>query len=57
MKKIHLHEVKLIDDTIHRGEIAYKDDIAIILRLKNNQLIYLPCTNIVLIKDLGWQKQ
>jgi len=29
MKKIHLYGVKLINGTIHRGEIVYKDDKSI----------------------------
>jgi len=56
MKKVHAYEIKLIDGTIYCGEIVYKDDKAIRLRLKSKQLIFLPYNGIRLINDLGWQK-
>lgn len=56
MKKVHLYEAKLIDGTIHRSEIVYKDNETIILKLENKQTIRLSKDGIMLIKDLGWQK-
>jgi hypothetical protein len=46
-----------MDGTIHRGEIIYKDDKAVIFSTKDNQLIYLLNSEIMSIKDLGWQKK
>ncbi|UCG90866.1 MAG: hypothetical protein JSV97_07185 [candidate division WOR-3 bacterium] len=56
MKKVHLYEAKLIDGTVHRGEIVYKDDETIIFKLDNKETIRLSRDGIMLIKDLGWQK-
>jgi hypothetical protein len=56
MKKVHMFEVKLIDGTVHRGEIVYKDNDTIILKLTNKQTIRLSKDGIMLIKDLGWKK-
>ena len=56
MKIAHIYEVKLIDGQIYRGEIVYKDDKVIRLRLANGKTICLSLHGIMLIKDLGWQK-
>lgn len=56
MKKVHLYEAKLIDGTVHRGEIVYKDNEIIIFKLENKQTVRLSKDGIMLIKDLGWQK-
>ncbi len=56
MKKVHVYEIKLIDGTIYRGEIVYKDDKIIRIKLKNREIIILSKAGIMLIKDLGWQK-
>lgn len=55
MKKVHVYEVKLIDGTIYRGEIVYKDDKAIRLKLVDKKIILLTKEGIMLIKDLGWR--
>jgi len=55
MKKVHVYEIKLIDGTIYRGEIVYKDDKTIRIKLKNVEIIILSKAGIMLIKDLGWR--
>ena len=55
MKKIHLYEVKLINGTIHRGEIPDSNNKAVWLRLENGQKIRLSKNDIVQIRDLGWK--
>ncbi len=55
MKKIHMYEVKLIDGTVHRGEIVYRDDKTIRIKLRNKEIILVSRDGILLIKDLGWK--
>ncbi len=35
MKPLHLYEIKMIDGSSYRGEIAYRDERMLVLRLKN----------------------
>ena len=56
MKTVHLYEIKLMDNHIYRGEIVYRDDKTIRLRLANEQTICITLHGIMLIKDLGWRK-
>jgi len=56
VKKIHLYEVKLIDGRFYWGEILYKNEKGIRLRLANKQIIRLSYEEIMVIKDLGWKK-
>jgi len=59
MKTLHLYEVKLIDGRRYRGEIAYKDDKMLVLRLKKKtamQKLRLFYNGIISIQELGWQK-
>lgn len=56
MRQIHLHEVKLKDGTVYRGSIIQSNDRVVWLRLSNQGKIRLSKNNIILIKDLGWQK-
>jgi hypothetical protein len=56
LKKVHLHEVKLVDSTIHRGEIIYRNQKMIILRLADKQTVRLLYNGIMSIRDLGWKK-
>jgi len=55
-KTIHLYEIKLLDGTIHRGEIVNRDKDGIHLDLLTNQKIYFNNNAIMLIRDLGWKK-
>jgi hypothetical protein len=65
MTPMHLYEIKMIDGSRYRGEIAYKDERMIVLRLKNQlsgsdslcskvQLFY---NGIMSIQELGWQRR
>jgi hypothetical protein len=45
-----------MDNHIYRGEIVYRDDKTIRLRLANEQTICITLHGIMLIKDLGWRK-
>lgn len=59
MKVLHLYEIKMLDGTQYRGEIAYKDDQKIVLRFRNRmpeQKLRLLKDGILSIHDVGWQK-
>ncbi|HEC78518.1 MAG TPA: hypothetical protein ENI34_05165 [candidate division WOR-3 bacterium] len=59
MKSFHLYEVKLLDGTRYQGEIAYRDDKMVILKLRHTspvQKLRLFYSGIVSIRELGWQK-
>ncbi len=58
MKSLHLYEVKLIDGTLYRGEIPYRDDKMIIMRsgAVGQKKIRLYYSGIVSIRELGWRK-
>jgi hypothetical protein len=57
MKVLHLYEVKLLDGTRYRGEIAYKDSEKIVLkqRLPQQKLSFYN-NGIVSVRDIGFQK-
>jgi len=56
VRKVHLYEVKLKDGTIYRGEIIQSNNRVVWLRLLKGEKIRLSKNNIILIKNLGWQK-
>jgi len=59
MKSFYLYQVNLIDGREYRGEIAYKDDKMLVLKIRNNlveQKIRLFYNSIVSIQELGWQR-
>jgi len=56
VKKVHLYEIKLVDNTVYRGEIAYRNEKMVILRLADKQTIRLFTNGIVSMRDLGWKK-
>ncbi len=59
MKALHLYEVRLVDGTRYQGEIAYKDDKMIVLKLRQSsveQKLRLFYNGIVSIHDIGWQR-
>ena len=57
MKSLHLYEVKLLDGTRYKGEIAYRDDKMVILKLKSpSQKLRLFYNGILSIRELGWQR-
>ena len=59
MKVSQQYEIKLIDGSHYRGEIAYKDDKMVVLRLHQDdedRKLRLYYNGIISIKDLGWQR-
>lgn len=59
MKTTQQFEIKLIDGSEYRGEIAYKDDKVVVLRLQQDdqeRKLRLFYHGIISIKDLGWQR-
>ena len=55
MHKVHIYEVRLIDGTVHRGEIVYRDSKTIRIKLKNREVVLVSRDGILLMKDLGWK--
>jgi len=59
MRVLHLYEVKTLDGNRYRGEIAYKDNQKIVLKLRQKypeQKLRLFKEGILSIHDVGWQK-
>ena len=59
MKVLHVYEVKTIDGAKYRGEIAYKDEDKLVLRLRHRspeQKLRLFRSGIISVKELGYQK-
>jgi hypothetical protein len=54
-----LYEVKMLDGSRYRGEIAYKDNKMLVLRLhrkRAQQKLRLFYNGIISIQELGWQR-
>lgn len=59
MKISQVYEVKLIDGSQYRGEITYKDEKMVVLKMREKsdiQKLRLFYNGIISIKDLGWQR-
>lgn len=59
MKSRRLYKVKMLDGSQYRGEIAYRDNKMLILRLNrkfSQQKLRLFYNGIVSIQELGWQR-
>lgn len=59
MRVLHLYQIRMLDGTQYRGEIAYKDDEKVVLRLRHRtpeQKLRLFRNTIQSIQELGWQK-
>lgn len=59
MKVLHLYEVKMLNGSTYRGEIAYQDSEKIILRLRQRayeQKLRLFSNNISSVQEVGWQR-
>lgn len=59
MKVLHVYEVKTTDGAKYCGEIAYKDEDKLVLRLRHRspeQKLRLFRSGIISVKELGWQK-
>ncbi|MGQ9465759.1 MAG: hypothetical protein ACUVQ4_08680 [bacterium] len=65
MTPVHLYEIKMIDGSKYRGEIAYKDEQMIILRTNTGagrtarlfNKVRLFYNGIISIQELGWQRR
>ena len=59
MKVLHLYQIKMLDGSQYRGEIAYRDDEKIVLKLRHRspeQKLRLFKTSIASVRDVGYQK-
>jgi hypothetical protein len=59
MKISQVYEVKLIDGSQYRGEITYKDEKMVVLKMREKadiQKLRLFYNGIISIKNLGWQR-
>jgi hypothetical protein len=60
MKVLHLYEVKLLDGSRFQGEIAYKDQEKLVLRLRHKfplQKVRIFNKGISSIQELGWKRE
>ncbi|KPJ73429.1 hypothetical protein AMJ52_03745 [candidate division TA06 bacterium DG_78] len=60
MKVLHLYEVKLLDGSRFQGEIAYKDQEKLVLRLRHKfpqQKVRILNKGISSIQELGWKRE
>lgn len=63
MKKVHLFEIKMLDGSKYRGEIVYRDDKMLVLRingLKDSESggkVRLFLNGIMSIREIGWKKR
>ena len=59
MKSIHIYEVKMLDGSRYQGEIAYRDDKMVVLRINPRsprQKLRLYYNGIISIRELGWRR-
>jgi hypothetical protein len=59
VRVLHVYEVTTLDGARYRGEIAYKDQEKLVLRLRHRspeQKLRLFKSGISSVKELGWQK-
>jgi len=59
MKILHLYEIKMVDGTRYQGEIGYRDNHMVVLRLRRHpveQKLRLYYNGILSIREMGWQK-
>jgi hypothetical protein len=59
MKLLRIYEIKMLDGTQYRGEIAYRDDKMLVLKVRYKSLqhrLRLFYNGIVSIRELGWKK-
>ncbi|UCG93330.1 MAG: hypothetical protein JSV97_06430 [candidate division WOR-3 bacterium] len=59
MKSRRLYKVKMLDGSQYRGEITYRDNKMLILRISrkfSQQKLRLFYNGIMSIQELGWQK-
>ena len=59
VKVLHLYQIKMLDGSQYRGEIAYRDDEKIVLKLRHRspeQKLRLFKNSIASVRDVGYQK-
>jgi hypothetical protein len=59
VKPLHLYEVTMLNGTKYRGEIAYRDDKMLVLKVKEQlpeQKLRLFYSGIISIREMGWQR-
>jgi len=59
VRVLHVYEVTTSDGARYQGEIAYKDQEKLVLRLRHKspeQKLRLFKSGIISVKELGWQK-
>ena len=59
MKVLHLYEVKMLDGTRYRGEIAYRDDQKVVIKTRNRfpqRKVRIYNNGIQSIRDVGFKK-
>ncbi len=59
MKTAQIYEVKMLDGTRYKGEIAYQDEKMVVLNLPSkptSHKLRLYNHGIVSIRELGWKK-
>jgi hypothetical protein len=60
MKSSYIYEVKLLDGSQYQGEITYRDDKMLVLRLRRQattEKLRLFYNGILSIRELGWQRE
>lgn len=58
MRSAHLYEITTLDGSRYRGEISYRDDKMIVLRMREQspeQKLRLFYSGIISIREVGWQ--
>ncbi len=58
MKSVHLYEITTLDGSRYRGEITYRDDKMVVLRIREKspeQKLRLFYSGIISIREVGWQ--
>jgi len=59
VRVLHVYEVKTVDGAKYCGEIAYKDNEKLVLRLRHRapeQKLRLFKSGIISVRELGWHK-
>lgn len=60
MRSVRLYEVTLLDGSRYKGEITYRDEKMLVLKLchlSSSGKLRLFYNGIISIRELGWQRQ
>lgn len=63
MRSVHLYEIKMLDGTTYKGEIAYRDERTVVVKTRNagehgggsTARVQLFHPGILAITEIGWQ--